>query len=117
MSKTGKFNLRERLLTFSKRVIEIAKKLPRTPECDNIRKQLVAAGTSVGANYEETDGAISKKGFRYKMATARKEANESRYWLRVVSGSYLDPEEVGTDIKESTEIINIFSSIISKTQK
>ena len=111
------FDLRERLLKFSKRILGIVKMLPRSPECDVIRKQLVAAGTSIGANYEEADGAISKRDFTHKMAISRKEANETKYWLKVISGEFIQPDEIADDIKETTEIINIFSSIINKTRK
>jgi len=111
------FDLRERLLKFSKRILEIVKMLPRSPEGDVIRKQLVAAGTSIGANYEEADGAISKRDFTHKMAIARKEANETKYWLKVISGDFVQPNEIEGDIKEVTEIIKIFSSIINKTRK
>jgi four helix bundle protein len=114
-SKT--FDLRERLLKFSKRILEIVKMLPRSPESDVLRKQLAAAGTSIGANYEEADGAISKRDFTHKMVIARKEANETKYWLRVISGDFIQSDEIDGDIKEATEIIKIFSSIISKTRK
>ena len=55
-----KYDLRERLFAYAKRIIDIVKLLPNTPECNVIRKQLMASGTSVGANYEEADGAITK---------------------------------------------------------
>ena len=53
------YDLRERLLLFGKRILEICKKLPNYPECNRIRGQLGACGTSAGANYEEAYGAIT----------------------------------------------------------
>ena len=115
--RAQKFDLRERLLKFSKRILEIVNLLPRTPENDIIRRQLTAAGTSVGANYEEADGAITKRDFIHKMAIARKEAKETRYWLTVISDSVLPADEISKDLKEAGELVSILSSIINKTRK
>src|SRR3989338_4991035 len=75
-----RYDLRERLLIFSKRILQICKMIPRIPEFDGIRKQLANAGTSIGANYEEADGTVTKKDFINKAAIAQKEAKETRYW-------------------------------------
>ena len=88
--------------------------LPSTPEGNRVRGQLGGAGTSVGANYEEADGSNSKKDFTNKIVIARKEARETRYWLRVISGLYVPENEVSADIREAQEIINILSSMIKK---
>ena len=104
-------------MVFAKRIVEIVRMLPRNPESDVIRKQLAASGMSIGANYEEADGAITKRDFLNKMAIARKEAKETKYWLRVISGSFLEPVKIASDVKEAAEIVNIFSSIINKSRK
>lgn len=109
------YDLRKRLLLFSKRILEICKMLPNYPECNKIRGQLGSSGTSVGANYEEADGSLTKKDFVHKVGISRKEAKETRYWLLVISGTYIKPEDVSSDIKEAEEIINILSSIIQKS--
>jgi len=95
-------------------MLEICKMLPHYPECARIRGQLGGAGTSVGANYEEADGALIKKDFVNKVGISRKEAKETRYFLRTISGTYLDLSEIAADIRESEEIINILSSIINR---
>ena len=110
------FDLRERTFLFARRILEIAAKLPRTPDCDVIRTQMVKAGTSVGANTEEADGASSKWDFRNKMSISRKEAKETRYWLRLISGKYLPADEIAADIQEAHELIRIMSSILEKTK-
>ncbi|MBU0764194.1 MAG: four helix bundle protein, partial [Bacteroidetes bacterium] len=46
---------------------------------------------------------------------SRKEAKETRYFLRVISGTYIDPEDIKDDIREAEEIINILSSMINKS--
>jgi len=109
------YDLRERLVIFSKRILEICKMLPKIPECEGIRRQLVDAATSIGANFEEADAALTKKDFVNKAGISQKEAKETRYWLRVISGTYVDGNEVLLDIRESEEIINILSSILRKS--
>ena len=110
------FDLRERTFLFGRRILEIAAKLPRSPECDVIRTQMVKAGTSVGANVEEADGASSKRDFRNKISIARKEAKETRFWLRLISGKYIAEDEVAADTHEAQELIRIMSSILEKTK-
>ncbi|MBW8049811.1 MAG: four helix bundle protein [Cytophagales bacterium] len=109
------YDLRERLLLFGKRMLEICKLLPKYPECARIRGQLGASGTSVGANFEEADGTLTKKDFINKVGISRKEAKEVRFFLRTISGTYLNPNEVAADIQESEEIISILSTIINKS--
>lgn len=117
MSKQDKiFDLRERLLIFSKRMIVVVRLLPRGSEWDVIRKQLLAAATSIGANYEEADGTLSKKDFVHKLVIARKEARETKYWLRLVEGSILDTKDICADIREIEEIIKILSAMVAKCQ-
>ena len=50
-------------------------------------KQLVRVGTSIGANVEEANGAISKADFSSKISIAYKEARETSYWLRLLRSS------------------------------
>ena len=81
-----------------------------------LRTQLVKSGTSIGANVEEADGAVTKRDFINKIAIARKEAKETKYWLRLIAGKYIKTELLEGDIKEVQEIINILSAIINKTK-
>ncbi len=110
------YDIRERTFRFAQRILEITEMLPKTVECVVIRTQLVKAGTSTGANVEEGDGCVTKKDFANKFTIARKEAKESRYWLRLISGKYIKAELLENDIIESQEIIKILSSIINKTK-
>ena len=110
------FDLRERTFLFARGILEIAAKLPRTPESDVIRTQMVKAGTSVGANMEEADGAYSKRDFRNKVSISRKKAKETRFWLRLISGVYIPADEITGNIQEAQELIRIMSSILEKTK-
>ena len=109
------YDIRERLLMFSKRVLEICKMIPITPEGNKIRSQLGSSGMSIGANFEEADGALTRKDFVNKVGIARKEAKETKYWLKVIGGVYVSNEKIYRDIRESEEIINILSSMIKKS--
>lgn len=72
--------------------------LPKGPACDVIHNQITRSGTSIGANVEEADGCLTKRDFVNKMVIARKEAKETRYWLMLIMGKYIDPDIVDGDI-------------------
>jgi len=63
-----------------------------------IRTQLVKSGTSIGANVEEADGAVTKRDFTNKITIARKEAKETKYWLKLIAGENIKPELLEDDI-------------------
>ena len=60
------YNLEDRTALFGEAVIKFAYKLPKDPITTPIISQFVRAGTSIGANYCEADGAESKKDFIHK---------------------------------------------------
>jgi four helix bundle protein len=112
------YDLEERTFQFAKRVREFVKKLPKTLANIEDSKQLVNASGSVGANYIEANEAISKKDFVFRIKICRKEAKESRYWLRLVDvngDSKLEKERIEL-IQEATELMNIFGSIMRKSE-
>ena len=77
------YDLEERTARFGEAVIDFAKNIPRDPVTDRIIGQLVGAGTSVGANYIEADDSVSKKEFLKCIGTCKKEARETKYFLRM----------------------------------
>lgn len=79
-----KYDLEERTAKFGENIIKFANKIPKTPITISIINQLVKAGTSVGANYCEADDAESKKDFKHKIGICKKEARESKHWLRMI---------------------------------
>jgi len=79
-----KFDLGERTAKFGEEIIEFAKTLERNEINRPLIGQLVSAGTSVGANYMEADGAESKKDFRHKIGICKKESKETKHWLRMI---------------------------------
>ena len=81
----SKFDLEERTACFGEAIIAFAKSIPHNSVTLPLISQLVRAGTSVGANYCEADDAVSKKEFRNKIGTCKKESRETKYWLRMVA--------------------------------
>jgi four helix bundle protein len=83
VDETRVYDLEERTARFGEMVIDFAKSIPPNPVTTRIITQLVGAGTSVGANYVEADDASSKKEFLKSIGTCRKEARETKHFLRM----------------------------------
>lgn len=83
-----------------------------------IAKQLLRAGTSIGANVQEAQAAQSRNDFIAKMSIASKEARETKYWLRLLDSSeYLnDFSGRGKIFTEIDSIINIITKIVKTSQ-
>ena len=113
-----RYNLEERTLQFAKDVRQFVKVLPRGVANEEDIRQLVKASGSVGANYIEANESLSKKDFAPHIKISRKEAKESRYWLRLLDAGGREPLEKTRDslIREATELMNIFGSIMRKSQ-
>ena len=111
------YDIRERTFQFAVRVIQAVRRLPDDAATRVVAYQLVKAATSVGANVEEADGAESTRDFVHKMSIARKEARESRYWIRIVRAPITDDDEWTALQKESEEIARILSAIINSVRK
>jgi four helix bundle protein len=77
------YDLEERTARFGEAVIDFAKTIPQSPVTNRIIGQLVGAATSVGANYVEADDAVSKKEFLKNIGTCKKEARETKLFLRM----------------------------------
>ena len=109
------FDIRERTLEFSLRVIDIAEALPKSLLSEIVRRQLMKSGTSIGANVQEADGSVSKKDFINKASIARKEARETKYWLRILDRKN-ENIDLSDEIQEVQEIIKILSAMITNTK-
>lgn len=117
-SGNNNFDLEERTAKFGEDIIKFAKKIPRNTITISIINQLIKAGTSVGANYCEADGAESKKDFEHKIAICKKEAKETKHWLRMVATAVPKLKEESRILwKEVQELTLIFSSSINSSKK
>ncbi len=114
IQNSKQYDLEDRTLEFAKRVRVFAKKLPKIIGNLEDGKQVVRSSGSVGANYIEANEALSKKDFIMRIKICRKEAKESRYWLKLIdTGSNSRDEREREDlIQEASELMNIFGSIL-----
>ncbi len=115
VQNSKRYDLEDRTLNFTKRVVEFVNNSPKTLTNVEISKQLVRSAGSVGANYIEANEALSRKDFIMRIKICRKEAKETCYWLRLISGNRVSEKEHANLIQESTELMKIFGAIIEKT--
>ena len=83
--KRRAYDLEDRTARFGEAILRFAKKIPQSPVNNRLIDQLDGAGTSVGANYCEADDGVSKKDFLVRIGTCKKEARETKYFLRMVA--------------------------------
>jgi len=113
-----RYDLEDRTFAFARDVRGFVKGLKRTIGNVEDGRQLVKASGSVGANYIEANEALSKKDFLMRIRICRKEAKESRYWLRLVDTCDDQKQESRRQelIQEATELTSIFGSIVRKSE-
>lgn len=111
------YDLEERTAVFAERIIDLCKKAPKNVITLPIIDQLIRAGTSIGANYCEANGASSRKDFKNKIFICKKESKETKYWLRLLAKA---ADELGDECKElwqeAQEFTLIFSKIANNTK-
>ncbi|HVM47687.1 MAG TPA: four helix bundle protein [Candidatus Acidoferrum sp.] len=110
------YDLEERTYEFARDVRAFIKKLPRTLANIEDARQVINSSGSVGANYIEANEALSRKDFLMRIKICRKEAKESRLWLRLLyTGEKKDADTVrGALIQEAVELTSIFGAIVRK---
>lgn len=113
-----RYDLQERTAVFGENVIVFLRRLTLDAISRPLASQLVRSATSVGANYAEANGASSKKDFRNKMFICKKEAQETKHWLRMMARCFPGS---GNDLrvleKECRELTLIFQKILVSLEK
>lgn len=118
MTDEKKYDLEERTAVFGENIIDFVKTLPKNVINNELIRQIVRSGTSIGANYNEADGAESKKDFRHKIAICKKESKETKHCLRMIAKANLNKrDECKILWGEAQELTLIFSSILSSKNK
>ena len=109
--------LSERMLDFVVAVVGIVDSLPKTIAGRHIGEQLLDAGTSCGANYEEGCGAESRSDFIHKMSIVLKELKETRYWLRLIIRTKMTQASTESTLDECRHFCASIGKSISTARK
>ena len=117
--KERKYDLENRLLEFSAKIIKIVEELPQSRVGNHIAGQLIRAGTSPYANHGEAQSAESSRDFIHKMRICLKELRESMRWLRLIQRILLvKNQKILTEmVQETEELIKIFVVSIRTAHK
>ena len=107
-----KYDLEERTAQFGEAVIDFARAVPQNPVTSRLISQLVGAATSIGANYCEADDAVSRKEFFLRVGTCRKEARETKHFLRMIVRAVPELKPAARELwREARELHLIFAKI------
>jgi four helix bundle protein len=105
--------VREKAFAFAVRITKLYQILSAEKREFVLSKQILRSDTSIGANIEEADDAISKKEFINKMSIAYKEARETHYWLRLLKATeYISEDQFNPISLECEELCRLLFSII-----
>ena len=118
MDRAVPFDIRERTFLYGVRIVKFVRSMPKDVASIELARQLIRAGTSVAANVEEADGAESRRDKIHKHSIARKEAKESRLWLRTIKeAEIVSNSEMDSLMTEGLEVVKILSKIIQNLEK
>ena len=107
------YDLEDRLLNYSARIIRLDEKLPNTRAGNHVAGQLLPSGTSPLPNHGEAQAAESANDFVHKLKVCLKELRETYRWLRLVQTVPLLPQNRVTPlVNETDELIRIFVTSI-----
>ena len=110
------FDLEDRTARLGESIVAFARRVPIDPVTSPLISQLVRAGTSIGANYVEADDSDSKKDFRFKIGLCRREAKETKHWLRMIVAACPQLRDNAEPLwREAKELNLIFAAIRRKT--
>src|SRR6266404_3244683 len=112
-----RYDLEERTFEFAKASRAFVKQSPRTISNIEDMKQFIRASGSIGANYIEANEAIGKKDFVMKIKICRREAKESRYWLRLIDTDGKLERDQAQLLNEAQELMKIFGAIVRKSER
>jgi len=114
----ARFDLEDRLLAFSARIIQLVDALPNTRAANHLAGQLLRSGTSPYGNHGEVEAAESRKDFVHKLKVCLKELKETRRWLRLINKAKMLPTQKMVSILDETEeLIRIFFTSIRTAEK
>jgi len=108
--------VREKSYAFALSVVRFCRDY-RHPNTRSVAHQFLRAGTSVGANVEESTAAQSRSDFLTKITIASKEAREARYWIRLLRDAELMDRNQATELYSMAEELVRLLTAIAKTTR
>ena len=119
MSKRNEYDLKDRLIDFSVRIILLSEALPDSKAGKHIASQILRSGTSPAPNYGEATSAESTADFIHKLKIALKELRETEVWLKVIkkAGMIKPPSKLQSLIQETDELIAILFTSVGTAKK
>jgi len=110
-------DLLQRTFAYAQKTIRLYASLPRTTVSQVLGNQFLRSGTSVGANYREANQGRSRAEFIAKMGDCLKELSETEYWLELLQAEKISDKTATMElIRETRELIAIFTTIIKRTK-
>lgn len=110
-------DLNARTVEFGLRIVRMVSSLPKGPVSDVLGRQVLRAGTSVGANYREARRSRSKAEFIAKVGDCLKEIDETAYWLELLDRSTLLPSAKLLSLRDEADQLTAIFTSIAKTAK
>ncbi len=118
MTNAVAHDITERTYLFAVRIVNVVNAVPKSLAGGVVARQLIRAGTSIGANVHEARGASSKKEYCRRIKIAKSEAQETHYWLRLLGDcEILSKIKLNSLLQEADEIVRILTAIGKKTEE
>ena len=112
------YDLEERTAKYGENIIEFCKTIEQNVIIHPLINQLVRSATSIGANYMEANSASSRKDFQNKIFICKKEAQETKHWLRMLSHVIIAKDEQLRILwQEAQGLTMIFQKITSSLRQ
>ncbi len=108
-----------RSFAFACQIVRLFKSLERLPTVPSyVARQLLRAGTSIGANLQEAKGAQSRRDLTAKFCITFKEAQETQYWLRLIVAADLAPSElIRATLDEANQLVAILTTSVRRLKR
>lgn len=109
--------LKTKSFDFAVRIVNLYKFLKKEYNEFVISQQVVASGTAIGALIREAEHAESTKDFLHKLNIGLKEANESKYWLDLLSATaFIDKRMYESLNKDCEELLKLLIASVKTTK-
>jgi four helix bundle protein len=110
--------LKRRTKSFAIRIVRLFRSLSHSPDAQTLGKQLLRSGTSVAANYRAVCRARSQAEFIARMGIVLEEADETVFWLELLSETgVVRPEKTKDLLIEANELVAIFGASLRTSKQ